>query len=277
MRLVFVLTVALALAPAAALAQRGGAAKSANAPALIKEGERLYKAGKYREAADVLKKANEAQPHPKLLFNIAVALEYAGELRESLTWYQQYVGSSEGTDPELLKKSTRYMERVRAQLEREEHAQSTADADRKRLEAEAESARQRAEQEQLAARRAEEENRVRQQAEQEREMKSYKRQRLGAFAAGGVAVVGVGAGVLFGMQARDARKQFDSATKLADKESFKSDTRSKALLADIGFGVGLVSAITAIVLYPKEGPPAEGEVRVTMAPRGAGAGMEVSF
>jgi hypothetical protein len=62
-----------------------------------------------------------------------------------------------------------------------------------------------------------------------------------------------------------------------DKEELAGNTRGKALLADIGFGVGLAGALTAIILYPKDGPPAEGEVRVTLAPRGAGAGMEVSF
>ena len=53
MRFVFLLTVGLALTAPSAWAQRGSKSPSA----LVKEGERLYKAGKYREAAEVLKKA----------------------------------------------------------------------------------------------------------------------------------------------------------------------------------------------------------------------------
>lgn len=274
MRLAFVVSVALALAPPVALAQRGGAK---NPTVLIREGEKLYQAGKYREAAEALKKAHELSPNPKLIYNIAVALENAGELREALSWYQQYVGATEGTDPTLLKRSARGIDRLQVLIKKEEQAQASADAERQKLTAEAEAARRRAEEEQLAARRAEEENRRQQQAEYERALKSYKRQRIAAFAVGGVAVAGVGAGVLFGMQARDSREQFDEARNLEDKQARADDTKSKALLADIGFGVGLAGAITAIILYPKEGPPVAGEVRVTLAPRGAGAGMEVSF
>ncbi|XXF79309.1 hypothetical protein P2318_06035 [Myxococcaceae bacterium GXIMD 01537] len=273
MRLAFVLTMALLLVPPAAQAQRG--AKSG--PALIKEGERLYQAGNYREAAEVLKKAHEQAPHPRLIFNIAVALENSGELREALSYYQQYVGNTEGTDPALLKRSARSIDKLRVLLEKEQQAQAQADQDRKRLEEEAEAARKKAEAEQETARRAEELARSQQQADYERRLASYKRSRIAAFAFGGVTVASVGAGILFGLQAKDARTTFDEATSLDAKRTAADDTKGKALLADIGFGVGIASAITAIILYPKDGPPAEGEVRVTLAPRGVGAGMEVSF
>jgi tetratricopeptide (TPR) repeat protein len=274
MRLAFVLSAALALTPPVALAQRGAAR---NPTALIREGERLYQAGKYRESAEALKKAHELSPNPKLIYNIAVALENAGDLREALSYFQQYVGNTEGTDPTLLKRSARGIDRLQVLIKKEEQAQAAADVERQKLQAEADEARRRAEEEQLAARRAEEENRRQQQAELARALKSYQRQRIAAFAVGGVAVAGVGAGVLFGMQARSAREEFDTARNAVDKQDRADATKSKALLADIGFGVGLAGAITAIILYPKEGPPVEGEVRVTLAPRGAGAGMEVSF
>ncbi|MCK8497581.1 tetratricopeptide repeat protein [Myxococcus fulvus] len=272
MRLVFVLSAALALSPPVAFAQR-----AKNPAALIKEGERLYQAGKYQEAADALKKAHEAQPNPRLIFNIAVALENAGDLREALSWYQQYVGNTEGTDPALLKRSARSIDKLRLLLDKENQAQATAEAERQRLQGEAEAARKLAEEEQLAAQRAEEENLRQRQAELDRAIKSYQRQKIAAYAVGGVAVLGVGAGVLFGLQARDEREKFDAARTEDTKQTFADNTKTKALLADIGFGVGLAGAITAIILYPKDGPPAEGEVRMTLAPRGTGAGLEVSF
>ncbi|MCP3103579.1 hypothetical protein LZ198_32315 [Myxococcus sp. K15C18031901] len=272
MRLVLVLSAALVLSPQVALAQR-----AKNPQALIKEGERLYQAGKFRESADVLKKAHEAQPNPRLIFNIAVALENAGDLREALSWYQQYVGATEGTDPTLLKRSARSIDKLRLLLDKETQAQASADAEKQKLQEEAEVAKKRADEEQLATRRAEEENQRQKKAEFDRALKSYKTQRIAAFAVGGVGVLGVGAGILFGMQAKDSRDKFDAATTLETKQSFSDDTKSKALLADIGFGVGLAGAITAIILYPKDGPPVEGEVRMTLAPRGVGAGAEVSF
>lgn len=108
-------------------------------------------------------------------------------------------------------------------------------------------------------------------------MADYRRSRVIAFSLGGASAASLGAGVFFGLQAREARSRFDDATNLDRKEAAADDTRSKSLLADIGFGVGLAAAIGAIVVYPKGGPPVEGEVRMTLAPSGLGAGMEVSF
>jgi tetratricopeptide (TPR) repeat protein len=275
MRLAFLLSMALVMAaPSQAWAQKG----AKNPAALVKEGERLYNAGKYREAAEVLKKAQEAQPNPKLIYNIARAYEQAGDLRESLSYYQQYVGQkTEESDPMLLKRSALAIDRLRVLIEKEEKTAAEAEAERKRLQEQAEAARRRAEEEQAAARRAEEISRQQRQAEQERALADYRRSRVIAFSMGGLSAASVGAGLFFGLQARAERSKFDDATNLENKQAAADTTRSKAMLADIGFGVGLAAAIGAIVLFPKDGPPAEGDMRVTLAPRGAGAGMEVSF
>lgn len=275
MRLAFLLSMALLVAvPSGAWAQKG----SKNPAALVKEGERLYNAGKYREAAEVLKKAQEAQPNSKLIYNIARAYEQAGDLRESLSYYQQYVGqNTEEADPTLLKRSALAIDRLRVLIDKEEKAAAEAETERKRLQEQADASRRKAEEEQAAARRAEEVSRQQQQAEQERAMADYRRSRVIAFSLGGLSAVSLGGGLFFGLQARDARDKFDDATNLDGKKSAADTTRSKALLADIGLGVGLAAAIGAIVVFPKEGPPAEGEVRLTLAPRGTGAGVEVSF
>jgi tetratricopeptide (TPR) repeat protein len=274
MRLAFMLSMALVLASPVARAQKG--AKSS--AALVKEGERLFNARKYREAVDVLKRAYDAQPDPRLLYNIARAYEQAGDMREALSYYDQFIKNAEGDmDPLLLKRAHSAAERARVLIEKEEQATAAAEAERKRLQEQAEASRKRAEEEQAAAQRAQEQARQQQQAEQERVMASYRRSKVAAFALGGVSVASVGAGVFFGLQARDSRKAFDEATSQELKEQAADDTRGKALLADIGFGVGLAAAIGAIIVYPKDGPPAEGEVRMTLAPRGLGAGVEVNF
>ncbi len=274
MRLAFVLSMALALASPVALAQKG----TRSSAALVREGERLYNARKYREAADVLKRAYEAQSDPRILYNIARAYEQAGDLREALNYYDQFIKSSDSDmDALLLKRAHSGAERARVLIDKEEQTAAAAEAERKRLREEAEASRKRAEEEQAAAQRAQELARQQQLAEQERAMASYRRSKVAAFALGGVSLASVGAGVFFGLQARDARKAFDAATSQQTKAQAAEDTRGKALIADIGFGAGLAAAIGAIIVYPKGGPPMEGEVRMTLAPRGLGAGMEVSF
>ncbi|MDY7226632.1 tetratricopeptide repeat protein [Hyalangium rubrum] len=268
------LTLVLLLLPTGAWAQKG----AKNPAALVKEGERLFGARKYRESAEVLKKAYDAQPDARLLYNIARAYEQAGDLREALSYYDQFIKNSDSDmDPLLMKRAHSAAERARVLIEKEEQASATAEAERKRLQEEADTAKRKAEEEQAAARRAEELARQQQQAEQDRAMASYRRSRVAAFALGGVSVASVGAGIFFGLQASDARKTFDEASSLEAKETAADDTRGKALLADVGFGVGLAAAIGAIIIFPKEGPPVEGEVRMTLAPKGLGAGMEVSF
>ncbi|MBN1206001.1 MAG: hypothetical protein JXB05_13875 [Myxococcaceae bacterium] len=274
MRLAFLLSMALVLGAPAAWAQKGAKSPAA----LAREGERLYNAGRYREAAEVLKKAQAAQPNPKLIYNIARSYEQAGDLREALSYYQQYVGTrTEETDAILLKRSALAIDRLRVLLDKQEKAAAAAESERKRLQEEAEAARRRAEEEQAAARRAEEDARQQRLAEQERAMASYRRSRVLAFSLGGLSAASVGAGIFFGLQSRNTRKAFDDATNLETKKARAGETRGKALLADIGFGVGLAAAVGAIIVFPKEGPPAQGEVRMTLAPGGLGAGMEVSF
>jgi tetratricopeptide (TPR) repeat protein len=275
MRLAFLLSLALlASAPSPAWAQRG--AKSA--AALVREGERLYNSGKYREAAEALKKAQDLQPNPKLIYNIARAYQRSGALREALSWYQQYVGlKAEEADPTLLKRSAIAIDEIRVLLDKEEKAAAEAEAQRQRLQQEAEAARRRAEEEKAAALRAEEAVRQQKKAAQARAMADYRRSRVIAFSLGGLAVASAGAGAMFGLQAREARSRFDTATNLDRKQTAADETRSKSFLADISFSVGLAAAIGAIVVYPKGGPPVEGEVRMTLAPSGLGAGMEVSF
>src|SRR5256885_12028992 len=86
------------------------AAANPTAAALIKDGDRLYKENKYREAAEALKKAYELEPAAVLLYNIARAFDQAGELQLALDNYRQFVGQ-EGADPGLVKKANLAMDR----------------------------------------------------------------------------------------------------------------------------------------------------------------------
>ncbi|MGZ3459320.1 MAG: hypothetical protein ACXU86_12555, partial [Archangium sp.] len=142
---------------------------------------------------------------------------------------------------------------------------------------EKEEAQRRAQAEQEAARRAEEAHQLSLKAAYEDSLASRRRMQVTSVALGGVALVGAGVGTVFGLKARGARADFDTATELDTKLAARTATRSNALLADIGFGVGLASAAAAVLLYPKQPVPPPGQARLTAAPQGAGAGLEVSF
>src|SRR4051812_22397420 len=89
------------------------------AAALVKEGDRLYRENKYREAAEALLKAKELEPAAVLLYNIARAFDQAGELVLALDNYRQFVGQ-ESADPALVKKANLAMDRLRTLVAKEE-------------------------------------------------------------------------------------------------------------------------------------------------------------
>jgi tetratricopeptide (TPR) repeat protein len=273
MRLVLVLLAALLVAPAPAHAQRGGASR--NPKELIKQAERLYDQKKYLEAAALLEKASESLEDTRIIYNIARAYDQAGKETEAISYYEKYL--TDGEDAQLRKRSRLSIDRLRLQKEKEEKTAAATEAERKRLRAEAEEARKRAETERAEARRTDEANQQRLKVAYEEAQASRKRMQVTSIALGGVAVAGVGLGAFFGVQANGSRTAFNSATALDQKLEAKSATRSNALVADIGFGVGLVSAVAAILLYPKEPVAKPGKVRLTSAPQGTGAGMEVNF
>jgi tetratricopeptide (TPR) repeat protein len=273
MRLVLVLLAALLLAPAPAHAQRGGSRN--NPKELIKQAERLYDQKKYLEAAALLEKANESLSDSRIIYNIARAYDQAGKETEAISYYEKYL--TDGEDAQLRKRSRSAIDRLRLQKEKEEKTAAAAEAERKRLKAEAEEAQRRAAAEREAARRAEEASQLRLRVANDEAQASRKRMQVTSLALGGVALASVGVGTFFGLQANGARGTFNSATELDSKLAARSATRSNALFADIGFGVGLVGAVAAILLYPKEPVRKPGKVRLTSAPQGTGAGMEVSF
>lgn len=273
MRLVLVLLAALLLAPAAAHAQRGGAAR--NPKELIKQAERLYDQKKYLEAAALLEKANESLDDTRIVYNIARAYDQAGKETEAISYYEKYL--TDGEDAQLRKRSRLSIDRLRLQKEKEQKAAAEAESERKRLRAEAEAAQRRAETERESARRTDAVNQQRLKVAYEEAQVSRKRMQVTSIALGGVALAGAGVGTLFGLKANGSRAEFGAARELDAKLAAKTATRSNALVADIGFGVGLVGAVAAILLYPKEPVTQPGKARLTSAPQGTGAGVEVSF
>jgi hypothetical protein len=88
----------------------------------------------------------------------------------------------------------------------------------------------------------------------------------------GAGVVAAGAGGYFAWQAVDANDRYDAARSPAAADAAANDARSRALSADVGFGVGAALAIAAGVLYltdPGAGPDDGGAPEVQPAPNSA--------
>src|SRR3954466_10607225 len=106
------------------------------ASALAKDADRLYKDNKYKEAAEVLRQAYEADPNGLYLYNIARAYDQAGELELSQEYYRKYVAlPSEDAQPDLVKKANLAMDRIRTLLARGSADKQVRDAEKQRLEA----------------------------------------------------------------------------------------------------------------------------------------------
>jgi tetratricopeptide (TPR) repeat protein len=231
---------------------------------LVRQAERLYESGQYRESAEKLIEAYVHSPHPRLIYNIARAYDQAGDLELAVEYYQRYVGTTEDADPTLLRRSGLSIDRLRELLKQREQTRRREAEEQARLEAERAEAEQRALREQEARRRA----------QQQLNQRGASTRRTAAFVLGGAALAGLGTGAGFGLSAQSAKDDFRAAQTLQDKQRLQASTRQRALVADGAFVVGGLSAIAAVLLYPKGSAGAAG-VGVLVGP--GTAGMEVRF
>jgi tetratricopeptide (TPR) repeat protein len=250
-------TRALALVALVVAAPGFAASKSAK---LVKQGDALYKDGKYKEAADVLKQAYELDPNPTILFNIARAFDQAGDVQVALDTYRQYVALPE-TDPTLLKRANLAMDRLRTLVAQADAQKTQAEAEAKRLKDEADAAQAKAQAETEAAKQRTAELELKERARQEEQRSRISGRRLVAIPFGVLAVLGLGSGITFGVLSSGAKSSFTNAATLADKQGFEGKTKTYALVADVSYAVALVAAVVFAVIFPFRGEP-EGRVQV---------------
>jgi tetratricopeptide (TPR) repeat protein len=238
--------------------------------ALVKEGDRLYKDGKYKEAAEVLKKAYELDPNPTILFNIARACDQAGEVQVALDTYRQYV-SLPDTDPTLLKRANLAMDRLRTLIAQADAQKTQVEAEAKKVKEEAEAAKAKAEADAEAAKAKAAELERRERARQAEQRSKTSGRRVAAIAIGALAVAGLGTGLTFGLLANGAKSSFVNASTLQGKQTFEGRTKTYALVADVGFVAALACAVVFAVVFPWRAEP-EGRVEVVLAPQGLWVG-----
>jgi tetratricopeptide (TPR) repeat protein len=254
-------------------------AANPKAAALAKEGDRFYKDGKYKEAAEALAKAYEIDPNPTLLYNRARALDQAGEMKGSLAAYREFV-SLEGAPGELVKKANLAMDRLRGLVAKLDAEEAQREADKKKADEEAAKEKEKAAAELAASQKARAELEAKQEKEASAAVKTYNLRRSLAFVGGGLAIASLATGIVLGASSNGAKTEFASAPTVADKERLMGDTKGLALGADICFGAAIVFAAATIIVFPKYADPSvekKVDVAVGPIPGGFAASMGVRF
>lgn len=210
----------------------------------------LYRAGSYREALSELEAAHALDPDAKdLVQNLSMVHERAGQIDEALAWMKTYATMDLDADEK---------EKAEATIRRLEGA-------KQELAAQAPSATE-----------------AREPPPSPAEPAPTPRGRIDAatISAAAIGVVGLGAGAFFGIRALDRRPDPGGGFvtgrdgTYADLVQRTDDAHRDAVIADVGFAVGIVGLATAAVLYfarPKHPPPA------IVTPHGGGAQLRAVF
>lgn len=247
---------------------------SSKASQLAKDADRLYKENKYKEAAETLRQAYDADPTGLYLYNIARAYDQAAELELSQEYYRKYVAlPSDETQPDLVKKANLAMDRIRTLLARGSADKQVRDAEKQRLEEDARKAEARADAEAAEARKQRQEFAEKERARKEAESKQVNVRKLVSYGTGGAAIVGLGMALSFGIASNVNRDQFRQADTLATKQQLERETRGTAAVADVTLIIGLAAAVATVIIYPKGEEPPAGSVNVVLAPVAGGGGV----
>lgn len=248
-------------------------AANPKASALAKDADRLYKDNKYKEAAETLQRAYDAEATPLYLYNIARAYDQAGELEQGQEYYRRYVAlPTSDTQPDLVKKANLAMDRIRTLLAKAAADKAARDAEKQRLEDDARKAEARADAEADEARRQRREFEAKERERKAAEEQRLSTRRVATLATGGGAALGLGLALGFGVASNVNREQFRAATTLADKQRLEAETRGTAAVADISLVVGLAAAVATVILFPK-GEGFERSVSMALSPLPGGGGV----
>jgi tetratricopeptide (TPR) repeat protein len=246
-----ILTVMLAAPPArgdtptsAPSSGAGTTDAQARAEEHFKRAKELYGTGAYREAAAELEAAHALDPNAKeLVFNLGVVSEKLGKFDDALRWFREYTKMAGTTEAERQKAESAIRRLEGAKRETPEPP-TTAPAPPP-------PARPR------GPERAEEMGRIDE----------------ATIAAASVAVVGLGVGTFFAFKALGDRPKTNFVTgkdgTYDDLQNQVSKAHREAIVADVGFGVGIVAAGIATYLFAsrtKVAPSTSKGARVSVSP-----------
>jgi hypothetical protein len=268
MRLVSLVGLVLAALLIAPAAQAKGNV-DAEVKRLANESHQKYQAGDYAGAAETLLQAYELKPVSTLLFNIAKTYEKAGNDDQAIRFYQRYIDAADA-EPEQVRVSSRAIERLRLADEEKKRA-AQAESDKK-------AAEQKAEADKLAAQKAqleqqEHDRQVREQAQADARAQvavaqpAPKRSRALPYTLIGVGGAAVLGGGVLGLTAKGLANDEKASTDPVAKPDLRSQAKSRALVADIAYGIGAAALVTGIVLIATEPKAAPAEGSASLTPR----------
>ncbi len=208
---------------------------------LSAEGVSLYKNARYREAIERFEKAFEIVQDANLLFNLGRCHQSLGQFEEAIAYYQRFIAQPGISDSDRSRAAKR-IESLRAKLNaRQVREPPPEDAEKNTRGASAPPPRVKA-------------------------GMSTQRILAWSFIGGGGAALLLGG--IFGGLALGAESDFEAATTVTDKESTRDQIKTRALVADLGIGVGLAAVTTGVVLFFLEGPrKTRQETEISIAPR----------
>lgn len=218
--------------------------------ALAGEARTLYNAGEFGQAVAVYLEAYKLQPNAAVLYNVAVI--YDKKLEEvdlAIDFYRRYIGSPDA-DPAAVQRAT-----VRVQQLKAEQA-ARREADLATLPTRTERPAVSDTLEPVTA---------------GRPMSS---QKVWGFVVAGAGVALLGGGATMGVLAGDAADDFANSTDLEAKLEHRDTTETRALVADVLYGVGAAAVITglAMVIFDADPPEVEGQA-IGVAPTAGGLGI----
>ena len=203
----------------------------------------LYQTGSYREAIAELEAARLLDPKANdLVFNLGIVHEKLGKFDEAITFFRQYL-ETEGVTASERGKAENIIKRIEgAKREVPVAAVPTGTAD-----------------------------------PVPPPPQETKPGRIDApvVVAGAFAVVGLGFGTAFGILALANKPSKDFVTgrdgSYAELQTQADDAHTQAIIADIGFGVGIVAtAVTAVLYFGRAKEPTKHAVAPSIAPLASG-------
>lgn len=264
-------------APAVADSKSDKAKKKKQAKAYVDAGLAAYESGDYDSAVDFYQKAYEVLPHPVLLFNIAQAHRLGGRTAEALESYRRYLAAdAKGPHASEAKGFVKELEPIVArQAEELRKAEQLAAEEKARREEEAKPPPD----PEPGPDPGPEPVKLPPPEEEEEPSSSggdgMSGMRIAGIATGGVGLVGIGAGVFFGMKAGKLSDELSETGAYYDVDKIAEGEAAERNMF-IAYGVGGVLVATGVVLFVLGGggeEASEEEVSLTPVFTGDRAGL----
>ncbi len=273
-----IVSVAVAFAPAAAPPASSAPAsdedaKLKRAEELFNNGRQLFKEGAYESAILAFTESYELSKLPDILYNIGNSYEKIGDFANARKYLDQYRAYAPEKERETL---TRRIQNLDARL-REQDEKARAERDKQPPPDQVDPNN--------------DPNKTQPVPEPEPQPEPKKDRVFGPAAIGltAVAVAGLGLGVGFGVSAEKQSKEAQQFCQPAgattfctvDAEDALAKQKSRALIADISFGVAGAAAIAVIALVAVKATKKKTEQRASLSPyfspRGAGVSLGLRF